>query len=97
MGNPALNALGFILGILFNLYATVVAVRFVMQVVQADYYNPSTSDRENNRSAPGAAETCSSQHQTIRHSVAAIVLQCLVPEADYFQVPQPGRCSRHWT
>ena len=40
MGNPALNALGFILGILFNLYATVVAVRFVMQVLQADYYNP---------------------------------------------------------
>lgn len=40
MGNPALNAIGFILGILFNLYATVVAVRFVMQVVRADYYNP---------------------------------------------------------
>lgn len=40
MGNPALNAVGFILGILFNLYATVVAVRFVMQVVKADYYNP---------------------------------------------------------
>lgn len=40
MANPALNALGFILGILFNLYATVVAIRFVMQVVRADYYNP---------------------------------------------------------
>lgn len=40
MANPALNAIGFILGILFNLYATVVAVRFVMQVVRADYYNP---------------------------------------------------------
>lgn len=40
MGNPVLNAIGFILGILFNLYATVVAVRFVMQVVRADYYNP---------------------------------------------------------
>lgn len=40
MGNPALNAVGFILGILFNLYATIVAVRFVMQVVRADYYNP---------------------------------------------------------
>ncbi|ASJ71281.1 YggT family protein [Granulosicoccus antarcticus] len=40
MANPALNALGFILGILFNLYATVVAVRFVMQIVRADYYNP---------------------------------------------------------
>ena len=40
MGNPALDALAFILGTLFNLYATVVAVRFVMQVVRADYYNP---------------------------------------------------------
>ena len=40
MGKPALSALGFILGTLFNLYATVVAVRFVMQVVRADYYNP---------------------------------------------------------
>lgn len=40
MGNPALSALAFILGTLFNLYATVVAVRFVMQVVRADYYNP---------------------------------------------------------
>ena len=40
MGNPALNALGFIIGIVFNLYATVVAVRFIMQIVRADYYNP---------------------------------------------------------
>jgi len=40
MANPALASIGFILGILFNLYATVVAVRFVMQVVRADYYNP---------------------------------------------------------
>jgi len=40
MVNPALDAIGFVLGILFNLYATVVAVRFVMQVVRADYYNP---------------------------------------------------------
>ncbi len=40
MGNPALSAIAFILGTLFNLYATVVAVRFVMQVVRADYYNP---------------------------------------------------------
>jgi YggT family protein len=40
MASPALNAIGFILGILFNLYATVVAVRFVMQVVRADYFNP---------------------------------------------------------
>ena len=40
MANPALSAVGFILGILFNLYATVVAVRFVMQVVRANYSNP---------------------------------------------------------
>lgn len=40
MASPALQSIGFILGILFNLYATVVAVRFVMQVVRADYYNP---------------------------------------------------------
>lgn len=40
MGNPFLNSVGFILGTLLNLYATVVAVRFVMQVVRADYYNP---------------------------------------------------------
>ncbi len=40
MGSSALHAIGFIFGILFNFYATIVAVRFVMQVVQADYYNP---------------------------------------------------------
>ena len=40
MAGSALNAIGFILGILFNLYATIVAVRFIMQVVRADYYNP---------------------------------------------------------
>ena len=40
MGNPALSALGFIVGTLLNLYAAVVALRFVMQTVRADYYNP---------------------------------------------------------
>ena len=40
MGNPALDALGFILGTLLNLYAMIVALRFVMQSVRADYYNP---------------------------------------------------------
>lgn len=40
MGNPALGALGFIVGTLLNLYAMVVALRFVMQAVRADYYNP---------------------------------------------------------
>lgn len=40
MGNSALTAIGFIVGTLLNLYAAVVALRFVMQVVRADYYNP---------------------------------------------------------
>ena len=40
MGSPALGALGFILGTVLNLYALIVALRFVMQVVRADYYNP---------------------------------------------------------
>ena len=40
MGSPALNALSFIIGTLFNIYALVVAVRFVMQATRADYYNP---------------------------------------------------------
>ena len=40
MGNPALDALGFIVGTLLNLYAMIVALRFVMQSVRADYYNP---------------------------------------------------------
>lgn len=40
MGNPALDTLSFIIGTLFNIYALVVAVRFVMQATRADYYNP---------------------------------------------------------
>lgn len=40
MGNPALDALGFIVGTLLNLYAMIVAIRFVMQLLRADYYNP---------------------------------------------------------
>ena len=40
MGNPALDALGFIVGTVLNLYAMVAALRFVMQAVRADYYNP---------------------------------------------------------
>ncbi len=40
MGNSALGALSFILGTVLNLYAMVVALRFVMQVFRADYYNP---------------------------------------------------------
>lgn len=40
MGNSALSAIGFILGTLLNLYAAVVGLRFVMQTVRADYYNP---------------------------------------------------------
>lgn len=40
MTGPALSSLGFIIGTLLNLYAMVVALRFVMQAVRADYYNP---------------------------------------------------------
>lgn len=40
MTGPALNSLGFIIGTLLNLYAMIVALRFVMQAVRADYYNP---------------------------------------------------------
>jgi len=40
MTGPALGSLGFLLGTLLNLYAMVVALRFVMQAVRADYYNP---------------------------------------------------------
>ena len=40
MGNPALGALGFIVGTCLNIYAMIVALRFVMQSVRADYYNP---------------------------------------------------------
>jgi len=40
MLNPAQSAIGFILGILFNFYATIVAARFVMQWMRADYHNP---------------------------------------------------------
>lgn len=40
MTGPALGAVGFIVGTLLNLYAMVVALRFVMQAVRADYYNP---------------------------------------------------------
>ena len=40
MGNPAVDAFSFLLGAIFDLYATVVAIRFLMQAVRADYYNP---------------------------------------------------------
>lgn len=40
MGNPALSAIEFILGTVLNLYAMIMALRFVMQTVRADYYNP---------------------------------------------------------
>jgi len=40
MSQPAVSAIHFVLGTLLDLYATVVALRFVMQVVRADYYNP---------------------------------------------------------
>ncbi len=37
---PALSALGFIVSTLFDIYALIVGLRFVMQLVRADYYNP---------------------------------------------------------
>lgn len=38
--NPALAALGFIVSTVLNIYALLVGLRFVMQLVRADYYNP---------------------------------------------------------
>lgn len=40
MTGPALSSIGFIVGTLLNLYAMVAALRFVMQAVRADYFNP---------------------------------------------------------
>jgi len=40
MGTSALSALHFLLGTILDLYAMVVALRFIMQTVKADYYNP---------------------------------------------------------
>ncbi len=40
MGNAALDALGFAIGVIFNLYAMLLALRFIMQLFRADYYNP---------------------------------------------------------
>jgi len=40
MGNPALSAIEFILSTVLYLYAVIMALRFVMQTVRADYYNP---------------------------------------------------------
>jgi len=37
---PALSALGFIVSTVLNIYALLVGLRFVMQLVRADYYNP---------------------------------------------------------
>lgn len=40
MGNALLEAFSFLIGMVFNLYAMLLAVRFIMQVFRADYYNP---------------------------------------------------------
>lgn len=40
MGDALLAALSFIIGVFFNLYAMLLAVRFIMQLFRADYYNP---------------------------------------------------------
>ncbi len=40
MGNAVLEAFSFLVGMVLNLYAMLFAVRFIMQVFRADYYNP---------------------------------------------------------
>lgn len=40
MGNAVLEAFSFLVGMVLNLYAMLFAVRFIMQVFKADYYNP---------------------------------------------------------
>jgi len=40
MGNALIASLSFIISVFFNLYAMLLAVRFVMQLFRADYYNP---------------------------------------------------------
>jgi len=40
MGGAALDAISFLIGTIFNLYAMLLALRFIMQVFRADYYNP---------------------------------------------------------
>lgn len=40
MGNAVLDAFSFLIGMVFNLYAMLLGVRFIMQVFRADYYNP---------------------------------------------------------
>lgn len=39
-GGYGLNALQFLIGILVDLYALVLVLRFMLQAVRADYYNP---------------------------------------------------------
>lgn len=38
--NAVLEAFSFLVGMVFNLYAMLLAVRFIMQLFRADYYNP---------------------------------------------------------
>jgi len=40
MGNALLAALSFIISVVFNIYALLLGVRFIMQLFRADYYNP---------------------------------------------------------
>lgn len=40
MGNAVLEAFSFLVGMVLNLYAMLFAVRFIMQLFRADYYNP---------------------------------------------------------
>ena len=40
MGNAFLEAFSFLISMVFNLYAMLLALRFIMQIFRADYYNP---------------------------------------------------------
>lgn len=40
MGNAGVNGLNFLVNTLFDLFAFVVMLRFLMQLTRADYYNP---------------------------------------------------------
>lgn len=40
MGSALVEAISFLIGMVFNLFAMLFAVRFIMQIFRADYYNP---------------------------------------------------------
>lgn len=40
MGSALVEAISFLIGMVFNLFAMLFALRFIMQIFRADYYNP---------------------------------------------------------